>query len=285
MQTRRPSSKSLLNLAAALPLAFNITVHAQQPQEPAFDVVSIRAIEATHTTSTALTSTTITTAWKPCIYAPDRVTCQLSLERLIEEAFQLKSFQIALPSWAAEDRFVLQATLPLNTPKDTARIMLQHALEERFHLTCHRETRQVAVYAMVAATDGVKLQPADDAGHRKLLDPQGQPKPLSPGQRGAYMTITEGHYAAVAISLDIFAINVQNIAGLDLPVVNQTNLTGQYKIDVRWNPDDDADDLPPGVYSGFKAAAERQLGLHLEKRKAPMTVLVIEHADQLPSAN
>jgi uncharacterized protein (TIGR03435 family) len=118
---------------------------------PAFDVISIRQIEAVHTTSTGLSTTYIHEALKLCTYLADRVACQLPLKWLIEEAFQLKSWEVAGPDWLGDDMFIVQATMPMDTSKETAHLMLQRALQERFDLTFHREDRIVPIYALVAA--------------------------------------------------------------------------------------------------------------------------------------
>ena len=246
---------------------------------PTFDVVSIRQIESVHTVRIGNDTISARPTIKPCNYLRDRVICQLSLLALIEEAFQLKDYEIAGPNWLASDWYVVQATMPLDTDKDTARLMLQSALEDRFSLKCHREKKELPVFELVPGKHGVKLTPADDATHRKLLD-----VPPAMGH-GALMSERAGQFSAVAISTDLLAANLRSFAGLDLPVVNKTGLTGEYKIDLHWAPTEDLNSASRGQDPGFKDAVESQLGLQLKKSTAPVNMLMIDHIERAPSEN
>jgi uncharacterized protein (TIGR03435 family) len=42
--------------------------------------------------------------------------------------------------------------------------MLQKLLQQRFHLSVHRESKLVSGYALVVAKGGAKLQPAKEGG-------------------------------------------------------------------------------------------------------------------------
>jgi uncharacterized protein (TIGR03435 family) len=213
-------------------------------------------------------------------YLRDRVIYQLPLQRLIEEAFQLKDYEIAGPDWLASDWYVVQATMPLDTSKDTARLMLQSALEDRFSLKFHREKKELPVYELVPGKHGVKLQPADDPAHRKLL--MDFPTPTG---KGASVSLSSGHFFAVAITPDSLAIYLKSFGGLDLPVVNKTGLTGEYKIDMHWEPADDPNSFGRAEDRGFPDAVKSQLGLELKKSTAPVNVLVIDHVERVPSEN
>ena len=211
-------------------------------------------------------------------YLRDRVIYQLPLQRLIEEAFQLQEYEIAGPDWLASDWYLVQATMPLDTNKDTARLMLQQALEDRFNLKFHHEKRELSVYELVPGKHGVKLQPADDLAHRKPLDVP------SPTGKGSSLYMTDGRIFAMAITPDLLAANLRGFADPDLPVVNRTGLTGEYKIDMHWEPSDDPS-LSGPADPGFKQAVKDQLGLELKKSTDPMDVLVIDHIERTPSAN
>jgi uncharacterized protein (TIGR03435 family) len=70
-------------------------------------------------------------------------------------------------------------------------------------------------------------------------------------------------------------------------VVDQTGLAGPFEVKLDWSPDNGvvpAADGAPGGPSIFTALQE-QLGLRLESRKGPLDVLVIDHAEKVPTDN
>lgn len=64
----------------------------------------------------------------------------------------------------------------------------------------------------------------------------------------------------------------------DMPVVNQTGLSGRFNLKLLWTPDGDhvKPDSPPSLYT----AIQEQLGLRLSSRKAQVEVLVIDHVEK-----
>jgi len=81
---------------------------------------------------------------------------------------------------------------------------------------------------------------------------------------------------------------------LDHLVIDQTNLAGRFDIHVHWAPDmlESRNDpggatlLPAGSPDGpsIFTAVEEQLGLKLKSTRAPVEVIVIDHAER-PSEN
>ena len=65
-------------------------------------------------------------------------------------------------------------------------------------------------------------------------------------------------------------------------VIDKTGLDGTYDIGVEWS----SDDTPPLDRSGpsIFTAIQEQLGLKLESQKAPVEMLIIDHAEK-PSGN
>jgi uncharacterized protein (TIGR03435 family) len=58
------------------------------------------------------------------------------------------------------------------------------------------------------------------------------------------------------------------------PILDETGLTGAYDFRVQWLPDNDQ----PTV--AFFSVLPEQLGLRLEDKKAPVEILVIDHAEK-----
>jgi uncharacterized protein (TIGR03435 family) len=142
--------------------------------------------------------------------------------------------------------------------------MLQALLAERFKLAVHRETRQLPVYALVAAKGGPKLQPTKGGG--------------------LYVNHWNNRLQATGMTTDQIARELAKSVGR--VVIDKTGIAGRYDVDLRWTPEEDAArvagnaDAPPGIFT----ALQEQMGLKLEPEKGPVEVLVVEHVE-MPTAN
>jgi len=90
-------------------------------------------------------------------------------------------------------------------------------------------------------------------------------------------------------SMQEFADALSN--AMDRPVLNRTGLQGEFDITIDYEREPDTSDsadvasrLGDLFGPSFVAALQGQLGLKLEATKAPVEVLVIDHAEQ-PSPN
>jgi len=81
---------------------------------------------------------------------------------------------------------------------------------------------------------------------------------------------------------------------MDLPVVDMTGLKGFYDLTLDWVPEprasrDSKGDAPVGAdnLSGptLPAALQEQWELKLEGRKAPVEILIVDHAERVPTEN
>ncbi len=78
---------------------------------------------------------------------------------------------------------------------------------------------------------------------------------------------------------------------MDLPVLDMTGLTGVYDLTLDWVPETRqssdskavASDSPSGP--ALPEAVQEQLGLKLETRKAPLQIVVVDHAEKVPTEN
>lgn len=251
--------------------------HSQQIQDPVFDAVSIRPADSTRTVEVNGITATGPARWQPCEYLRDRVRCRMPLWGFIREAFQLREFEVTAPEWTKEDMFQLEAVMPVDTPRETARLMLKQAIITQFQLRYHASKRLTPVFALVPTQDGPKLtEPDPERPQMRSLD--------TPGGKVSYNFFeVPGHYFSAGGTLDIFASNLGSFAGLKRPVVNETGLTGKYVIDLTWKSRGDPEDNLRPVDPGILKAMEQQIGLKLEEKNEMREYLVIDHADRVPS--
>ena len=232
-------------LAAAI-LLTAMSVSSQQ----AFDAASVRPVRD-DTRTWAIRQVTAT-----------RYRSLSNVMQLITWAWNVKNYQVLnAPAWTTEERFEIQATPGHPSKTDEHRLMLQELLKERFGLKVHHETREIPVYALVTGKNGLKLAVAT--------------KNPEPGHRG--INIESGMLIARSGTLDDFAdILTTNI---DRPVLNRTNLSGNYDFTLTWEPPNGKN----GAWAPFGPAllsTVRELGLRLDPAKAPVDMLVIDAVDR-----
>ena len=191
----------------------------------------------------------------------------LSLKDLIGKAYQVRTFQVAGgPSWLDFDRYDVVAKTDQPATDAQLLAMLRGALATQFQLRLRHDSKVVRVWALTVAKGGPKLQAAKDGP---------EPQPNGP-VRGLRMRGTVADFAPTLSMLVNFAArdNAEGPVGLstiheDVPVVDQTGLTGTYDFDLQRKEGQD-----------IFGAIEEQLGLKLESRIAPVEILTVEHAEK-----
>jgi len=101
------------------------------------------------------------------------------------------------------------------------------------------------------------------------------------------MSVKPGMLHITCKMVDSLSGVISGMAGgyLDgLPVVDQTGLKGPWDFTLDFTPKAQYDTATGPAVSYFEAL-EQQLGLHLEPKKLPVRVLVIDHANREPSGN
>jgi uncharacterized protein (TIGR03435 family) len=195
----------------------------------------------------------------------------LPLGPLLLTAYDTTARQISVPASFPGDRYDIEATVEHAVSPDEMRRMLQELLIDRFKLHAHRETREVAVYALVIAKGRPKLHPSEKRDSNA--------SPRIPSRAGG----TEpqiGHLVFNNESMSDFAWALSRTTGIgDRIVVDQTGLTGNYDFELTFGRDNAATS-EPSVFS----ALQEQLGLRLEPNKAAVEFLVIDHVEK-PSDN
>jgi len=197
-----------------------------------------------------------------------------SLMSLIESAYSVKEYQILdAPGWMSSERWNLEGELTQPVSMFSYPQLLQPVLADRYHLKIRRETRTMPIYSLVIAKGGAKLKKSD---------------PEAPGG------VRYGNQI-IGRKYDIRMLAPNLTGELNMPVVDNTGLTGIYDIDLKWTPDParpafgdvhNPADLPapdpnrPEIFTAIK----EQLGLELKAEKGPVDVIVIDHVER-PTPN
>ena|ERR1017187_1006715 len=240
------------------------------------------------------------------------VSCMaFSVKDYMVMAYQVKFYQIMGPEWIAGDRFDITAKLPEGATRSQVPAMLQTLLADRFEMKMHRENKELPVYTLVVGKGGSKMK--ESTLEEEIVE--------GPGGRGAVNVAASGGRGGVALSFGrgssfMFADNkivatkltmasfVDTLVRfLDRPVVDATELKGNYDFELTFTPEDframqirsaiaAGVVLPPEALRLLEVGAGDSLfsavqavGLKLESRKAPIEVLVVDSVLKTPTAN
>jgi uncharacterized protein (TIGR03435 family) len=207
-------------------------------------------------------------------------TTETTLGYLIAWAYGIHARQIAgAPEWVDREKYDLMGEAEGDgQPNERQwKAMVQKLLADRFRLAFHREEREIPVLVLMTEKAG-----------QKLTKSSGSPDRLSGmGFRGR-----PGAFFAHDANMADFASFMQ-IAMVDRPVIDKTDIAGRFDFVLDWNPDDfELARLSVERSAAMEAAPNpdlftairQQLGLRLEGTKATAEVFVIDSAER-PSAN
>jgi len=203
-----------------------------------------------------------------------------SLNDLIRFSYGLQQRQIAgAPDWVTAENYDISAE-PDGEGEPSIKqwqSMVKKLMADRFQLKLHYEKRELTVYVLTVARTGAKMI-------------RSQSDPASPPGLGFG---PPGNFGATNATMADFA-EALGQGALDRPVVDQTGLAGRFDFRLTWTPDEahfgavggskpsptESADAPPDLFT----AIQEGLGLKLLSTKAPVDVIVIDHAEK-PSAN
>jgi len=248
-----------------------------------------------------------------------------SVAELLQQAYNLKPYQLVVPDWMKSQRFDIQAVVGQPLSREQMLALLGPFLEKQFQIESHRETRTMAIYALKVAPGGLKAKPAKpgDVPHFSD-DPNVQARAEKELQRvhtaqdgkapqgnNIMIALTPGgvfHFVGIGgidRLVDLLARQVNK------PVVDETGVTGTYDLDLEFvqpaggtmmfngGPMGKRGPEPPtspgGANSNTPAAAapapslfdalKQQLGLELDEGKGPVQMLVVDKASKTPIGN
>jgi uncharacterized protein (TIGR03435 family) len=280
-----------------------------------FDVASVRADLG------AIRPGGLTIKGGPGSDDPGRfIATQVSLRMLILKAYGIEADQLEGPEWindANRHSYTISATMPPETTKHDFPLMMQRLLAERFNLKLHEDVRPFPAYELTTLPGPAKLRPwtpgpvadgPDPANVRGFAVDSEQfpivPRGLNICRYGGMVGATAAMKVSCRRSMADFTtdlgrfVNLTNAepGGAPVPrVVDKTGLPGIYEFRLEFvatmnlrglggapSASDPADYSVPFLFK----ALEKQLNLKLVKTKnVPVTVLVVDHADQMPSEN
>jgi len=240
------------------------------PAAPAFDVASVRVSQVGKAGGEGSRRQSIQ-------FSPDSVTMRnASFRSIIQWAYHVMDYQITGSDWLATERYDIAAKSASAVPEDQLRQMLQTLLAERFKLTLHRQTKELPAYVLLVAKGGPKFKESTTDGEPNI-DPQPNRMVVNI-QRTPVSQLVEG---------------LSNI--LRAPIIDETGLKGKYDVSIdvaKYLPDIQARvdgggrggppiDPIPIIMTGI----QEELGLKLESRKMPLDLLIIDHAEKVPTEN
>jgi uncharacterized protein (TIGR03435 family) len=257
--------RQILKLSTTIPLALLSAtfLRAQTAPPPQFEVATVKV-------SPPPSGDAITINLGTVLNGRLAMT-NVTLSDCIKLAYGIVSDdQLVAPDWIMgrqvrfdQVRFDIVAQAPPDTPRDRVLLMLQPLLAERLKLVLHHEQKQLSYLGLTVAKTGPKIRPAKPGA------------PLGNSAARGRIVANQMPMSGLATVLSRFERET---------VVDLTGLSGAFEFKLEWTPDGP---VPPDGASGpsLFTAVQQQLGLRLESRKGPLDVLVVDHAEKVPTEN
>jgi uncharacterized protein (TIGR03435 family) len=198
------------------------------------------------------------------------------------------------PDWIRTERWNIDAVAAMAPTRTQFNDMLRELLADRFKVRVRREQRELPIFALLIARDDRRTGPqltavkVDCAAYKEAferLQPRAPLKPGAPMQPTTCDTLLSSRpegtrIAGRAVEMSVLARTLTSY--FDAPVLDRTALPGQYDYDINFVRDMSLAPSATGV--SLETALREQLGLRIERQRAPMDVLVIEAAER-PTLN
>lgn len=289
--------KQLLRTVLLFPSWCGLFAQAPVVNQLDFEVATIKPWDPDHHPMPSGTS------GGPGTSAPGRITYSMTMRRLLLLAYDVTGEQLSGPDWFNNTTFDIMAKVPEGSTKAQVRAMLQHLLTERFKMILHHEMQDKPAYDLTIAKSGLKLketlypdaQPVSNGSIDFTLDKNDFPiLPQGLAVQARVDWVKNGSFRSTFRAFPI-ADFAQHLAGVltgmitvdEDPtrtfvtrVIDKTGLRGRYDFTLEYAGFGD-EATGPGIFT----AVEKQLGLKLDKSKAPLDVIVIDHVDKVPVDN
>lgn len=280
-----------------------VSAFGQAPESPMFEVASVKRTPPPEPNARVFFGPP---RGGPGTSSPGQISwTNAALRNILMTAYDVQTFLITAPDWLATERYDIVAKVPADATKNQVNVMWQNLLKERFGLVLHHESKELPVDELTVAKGGSKLKETEDPNIEPLTPVAGPPRVSNDGVQqlngsGAIVTIFPGANGAtarmVARALPSSEIAIRLANSLRRPVIDKTGLTGKYDFTLEFTLDTTGIALPPGFLtatenntsdpgSDIASAVEKQLGLKLTSTKAKLDVIVVDHAEKIPTEN
>lgn len=222
----------------------------------------------------------------------NRFSAVITVNLLIAVAYSersalLDSQVVGAPSWAATDRYEINATFdgPMGTAAnegspDRLMAMVRRMLTDRFKLRIHKETRESPVYDLVVANADGRLGPRLTKPPGTCLRGSGAlPPNFDFSTSCGFKRVGPTLITAKSIDLDTFATQLSRGADVGRLVRNRTALAGEFDVEFEYVPLAAAA-ADPQAGPGLATALRDQLGLALRPATGPMDVFVVDGVER-----
>jgi uncharacterized protein (TIGR03435 family) len=192
----------------------------------------------------------------------------VSLKTAIRWAYHVMEFQVSGPEWLGNERYDIMAKAAGPAPEADLRPMLQALLAERFKLAVHHQTKEMSAYVLSVGKSGPKFQESKEEGESVLA-----PDPKK------FKVVVQRTPVSQLVDM------LSNI--LRAPVVDLTGLKSRYDITLelaKYIPDRSSTE-PMDPVALIVRGLQDELGLKIEPRKMPLDLVVVDHAEKLPTEN
>jgi len=249
-------------------LIFGAGVAVAQPAvtPPAFEVASVKTNGTGAGEGSGRGREVVTSS-------PAGVTMRnVHLKSIVQWAYHLQAIQVSGPGWLDDNRYDIVTRTAAETPVERQRQMMQTLLADRFKLVFHRETKEMPAYIFTVAKGGHKLMPSESEGEMEI-------KPTS----------SKGRMAAMFTHVTLAQMSEMFSSPLQAVVVDETGLKGSYDFTLDMTPFIGGGDFHPtgieDVITMIIQAANEQLGIKIEQKKAPAELLIVDHVEKAPVEN
>jgi uncharacterized protein (TIGR03435 family) len=205
----------------------------------------------------------------------------LPVKALLQIAYGFDAPVVGAPDWATNTFYDIQARsdeaadarlakLTVNEVRLEKRHAIRVMLTERMGLKYHLETRNTAIYNIVLAKSGVKMQAVPTPPPPANGEAPPAPPPANVEAHGSQHGLE-----FVGSNAGMRAICGALSSMLEAPVVDKTGLTGIYNYTLQFGREWSARD--PDSWPDILTAVQEQLGLKLEGVHEAVPNLIVDH--------